>query len=96
MSAIIQLRITSTDYLARYESGSQLAGIIYVHRISDDRFSGISVRNFKMFQKLCGDSTLKNVILVTNMWGRVEEDVGEAREKELAEVYFAPALEKGA
>jgi hypothetical protein len=49
-----------------------------------------------MFRQLCGDSTLKNVVLVTNMWGRVEKDVGEAHEKELAEVYFRPALEKDA
>ena len=86
----------STKSLARYENGSKLAGIIYIHRISDDRFTGISVRNFKMFRKLCGESTLKNVIIVTNMWGRVEEGVGEAREKELAGVYFKIALEKGA
>ena len=67
-----------------------------MHRICDDRFTGISVRNFKMFRKLCGESTLKNVIIVTNMWGRVEKEVGEAREKELAGVYFRIALEKGA
>lgn len=67
-----------------------------MYRISDDRFTGISGRNFKMFRKLCGESTLKNVVLVTNMWGKVEEDVGEAREKELAEVYFKIALEKDA
>lgn len=79
-----------------YEEGSKLAGIIYVHRISDDRFTGVSGKNFKMFRNLCGDSTLKNVILVTNMWGRVDEDVGEAHEKELAEEHFKPALDKGA
>lgn len=83
-------------FVTRYESGSKLAGIVYIHRISDDRFTGISVRNFKMFRKLCGESTLKNVVLMTNMWGRVEKDVGEGREKELAEVYFKIALEKGA
>ena len=82
--------------MLRYASGSKLAGIIYIHRISDDRFTGISVRNFKMFRKLCGESTLKNVVLVTNMWERVEKNVGEAREKELAEVYFKIALEKDA
>jgi hypothetical protein len=93
---VIRLEFTLTKRLARYESGSKLAGIIYMHRICDDRFTGISVRNFKMFRKLCGESTLKNVVIVTNMWGRVENDVGEAREKELAEVYFRIALEKGA
>ncbi|KAF9781349.1 P-loop containing nucleoside triphosphate hydrolase protein [Thelephora terrestris] len=79
-----------------YKSGSKLAGIIYVHRISDERFTGVSVRNFKMFRQLCGDSTLKNVVFVTNMWGKVEDALGAAREKELAEVYFRPALEKDA
>ena len=49
-----------------------------------------------MFRQLCGDSTLKNVILVTNMWGKVEQGVGEARERELANVYFKPALDKSA
>jgi len=49
-----------------------------------------------MFRKLCGDSTLKNVILVTNMWGKVEQNVGESRERELADIYFKPALDKDA
>ncbi|KAF9647118.1 hypothetical protein BDM02DRAFT_2815848 [Thelephora ganbajun] len=93
--AVILERIAA--FLAvTYENGSKLAGIIYLHRISDERFTGMSVRNFKMFRNLCGDSTLKNVIIVTNMWGKVEKDVGEAREQELAEIYFKPALDKGA
>ena len=53
-------------------------------------------RNFKMFRALCGDSSLKNVILVTNMWGEVSEVVGEAREEELITNFFKPALDKGA
>ena len=96
MSAIIHYWIVFIKRLVRYESGSKLAGIIYIHRISDERFTGVSVRNFKMFRQLCGDSTLKNVIFVTNMWGKVPKEVGEAREKELAEDYFRPALEKDA
>ena len=96
MGTVVRLRIVSTQRLVSYEKGSKLAGIIYIHRISDERFTGISVRNFKMFRKLCGDSTLKNVVLVTNMWGKVEEDVGKAREQELASIYFKPALDKKA
>ena len=82
--------------MARYESGSKLAGVIYIHRISDKRFTGISSRNFKMFRELCGDSSLKNVILVTNMWGEVSKDVGEAREEELTTNFFKSVLDKGA
>ena len=86
----------SAQRFVRYEHGTKLAGIIYIHRISDERFTGISVRNFRMFRKLCGESTLKNVIVVTNMWGKVEEDVGKGREQELAGIYFKPALDKEA
>ena len=80
----------------RYELGSKLAGIIYIHRISDNRFTGIAGRNFKMFRELCGDSTLRNVVLVTNMWGDVSQDVGKDREEELTTNFFKPVLDKGA
>ena len=80
----------------RYKEGSKLAGVIYIHRISDRRFSGIAGRNFKVFRDLCGETSLKNVVLVTNMWGDVTHDVGEAREKELASIFLKPALDKGA
>ncbi|KAJ7126809.1 P-loop containing nucleoside triphosphate hydrolase protein [Mycena epipterygia] len=86
-------------FLAKtYESGKKLAGVIYMHRISDVRMGGISTRNFKMFRQLCGESTLKNVVIVTNMWGEVGREVGEARETELAsdERFFKPVLDKGA
>ena len=49
-----------------------------------------------MFRELCGDKTLQNVILVTNMWEDVARDVGEAREKELTTNFFKPVLDKGA
>lgn len=51
-----------------------------------------------MFRKLCGDTTLHNVVIVTNMWGEVEPRVGEAREAELMreDIFFKPVLDKGA
>ncbi|KAF8071789.1 hypothetical protein FPV67DRAFT_1482720 [Lyophyllum atratum] len=81
-----------------YENGKKLAGVIYIHRISDFRMGGISTRNFRMFRELCGESTLKNVVIVTNMWGEVSAEVGEAREAELIseDMFFKPVLEKGA
>jgi hypothetical protein len=59
---------------------------------------GISTRNFKMFRELCGDSTLKNVVIVTNMWGEVSSGVAEARERELAtdDMFFKPVLDQNA
>ncbi|KAG5636957.1 hypothetical protein H0H81_006305 [Sphagnurus paluster] len=59
---------------------------------------GISTRNFVMFRKLCGEESLKNVVIVTNMWGEVTREVGESREAELMreDLFFKPVLAKGA
>lgn len=67
-----------------------------MHRISDDRFGGLAVKNFRMFRELCGEKTLKNVIIMTNMWGRVTPQQGADREQQLKDVYFKAAIEKGA
>jgi len=51
-----------------------------------------------MFQKLCGENALRNVIIVTNMRGEVKGRVGEKREAELKgkEIFFKPILDKHA
>ena len=69
-----------------------------MHRISDVRMGGISRRNFSMFRKLCGDDTLSNVVVVTNMWGIIPQEKGEERETELRTdpLLFQPVLQKGA
>ena len=82
----------------RYERGGTLAGILYFYQISDFRMDGIPTTNFKMSQKLCGGSTLENVVIVTNMWEQLDPEVGEAREVQLMkrEILFKPLLDKGA
>lgn len=81
-----------------YKHGKLLAGVIYIHRILDNRVGGISSRNFKMFRNLCGDTSLKNVAIVTNMWGTIDLHLGQARERELAskDIFFKSVLDKGA
>ena len=49
-----------------------------------------------MLRKLCGESTLRNVVFVTNMWKEETMKVNESREKELRENFLKPALDKGA
>ena len=49
-----------------------------------------------MFRELCGNTTLKNVVLVTNMWSEVSLDIGEARENELSSEFFKSVLDNGA
>ena len=49
-----------------------------------------------MFRELCGDTTLRNTVLVTNMWTRDSRDANETREHELSTKFFKPVLDKGA
>jgi hypothetical protein len=71
-------------------------GVIYIHRISDRRLTGITKQNFGVFRELCGDEALMNAILVTNMWEEVSLGVGEICEQELIREFFKPVLNKGA
>ncbi|KAF9259854.1 hypothetical protein L218DRAFT_873661, partial [Marasmius fiardii PR-910] len=97
---------TDTDILSMisvflaemYKGDKKLAGIIYLHRISDVRVGGISARSFRMFRKLCGEASLKNVVIATTRWSEVLFEVAEARERELMEkdLFFKPVLDRGA
>lgn len=63
-----------------------MSGVIYLHRIFDNRVSGASMRNLNMFKKLVGRDSLANVVLATTMWDALpveEYDKAEAREREL-------------
>ncbi|KAJ8689308.1 hypothetical protein PTI98_013342 [Pleurotus ostreatus] len=79
-----------------YKKRILLTGIIYVHRITDNRMSGAPLKNLHLFGSLCGEAASPNVILITTMWSdKVPADVGERREKELVEKFWKPMLDLG-
>ncbi|KAL4077612.1 P-loop containing nucleoside triphosphate hydrolase protein [Scleroderma citrinum] len=80
------------------EKKPRLTGLIYVHRISDPRVGGTALRNLRMFRKLCGKDSMKNVVIVTTMWDMVDKKEGERREQELksSNDLFKPLLDDGA
>ena len=49
----------------------KLSGIIYLHRITDDRMGGTAWRNLRMLQNLVGEDKMANVVLVSNRWEEV-------------------------
>lgn len=72
------------DWLNRsYQASIQLTGIVYLHRIIDPRVGGSSLKNLRMFKKLCGAQGLSCVVLATTMWSQVTLEDGERREQEL-------------
>lgn len=82
------LKEIAACFCSMYKKGLKLDGIIYLHRISDPRMSGSAMKNLNMFQKLCGTQSSPNVVFVTNMWEKLQQqtggiDAGERREEEL-------------
>ncbi|KAJ8517864.1 hypothetical protein ONZ45_g5011 [Pleurotus djamor] len=79
-----------------YKKGHRLAGILYLHRISDNRMAGSPLRNLHLFQSLCGVDPLKRVIFVTTMWTpQLKMDLATARETELKVKFWKSMLENG-
>lgn len=72
----------------------KLAGIIYLHEISQNNILPAR-RNFDTFNKLCGPSSIKNVVLATTKWSDIPEKVGEKREKLLKDDHWKDMLENG-
>jgi len=80
-----------------YKTKKLLSGIIFLHRISDNRMAGTPLRNLQMFGKLCGDKALPNVVLATTMWNRPKADEAgdQRRENDLRATYWQPMLTHG-
>jgi hypothetical protein len=68
---------------AQYQLGMPLKGIIFMHRITDNKMSGSAQRYFEMFNCLCGERNFQNVVLLTTMWSELkDEGKGLERERE--------------
>lgn len=96
-------RRTDTEILAEiasilaaaYTLGVPLRGVVYMHRITDRRFTAGDVKTFEIFKRICGDAALANVMLVTSMWGQEDEGKGARRERDLREEFWSYLLERG-
>ncbi|KAF4615012.1 hypothetical protein D9613_003497 [Agrocybe pediades] len=85
------------DWLEKaYRHKKKLAGVIYLHDISEDRFSQTARRNLNVFNDMCGDALLSKVIFGTTKWNRTPEEVGKKHEDDLKEVHWDAMLKKGA
>ncbi|KAF6749526.1 P-loop containing nucleoside triphosphate hydrolase protein [Ephemerocybe angulata] len=74
------------------QEGAMIGGVIYIHDISQDRFSGSARKNLEMFGHLCGDAALHKVVLVTSKWATEGGRDFPAREKELRDTHWRAML----
>ncbi|KAI6014185.1 hypothetical protein EDC04DRAFT_678744 [Pisolithus marmoratus] len=77
---------------------SQITGLIYMHRIGKIRMGTTLDRNLGMFYKLCGQESLKNVVIVMTMQGEASPEEGWRHEQELLsnDSLFKPLVDGGA
>lgn len=81
-----------------YQNDILLTGIIYLHRFSDNRVGGSGLRQMNMFRKLCGERSMKNIVIATTMWDTTSPTDGTRREQELMteDGFFKQMLRNGA
>ncbi|KAI6096354.1 P-loop containing nucleoside triphosphate hydrolase protein, partial [Pisolithus croceorrhizus] len=93
------LRIIA-DWLERkYRKDVKLTGIIYAHRISDNRMSGSVCKNLALFGQLCGDEAAQCVRLVTTMWDNQKPENTEIWRKRVSQLegtFWKPLISLGA
>jgi hypothetical protein len=70
----------SIQIIDKLFSHKKLTGILYFHDISNER---TTVDDLRLSEELVREDPLMSVIVVTNKWKLVDEDVGSARELEL-------------
>jgi len=78
-----------------YNENMKLAGVIYLHEISQTRMLGTSRKNFVMFNRLSGDKAAKDVVLATTKWSHIVEEVGKKREEQLTQTHWKKMVSLG-
>ncbi|KAM0268876.1 hypothetical protein ACHAQH_009890 [Verticillium albo-atrum] len=74
-----------SEFLAeQYRKDIKLAGIIYLHRITDVRMTSSAVTNFSMFKKLCGGAFFPQIVLATTRWDDLSGGKEEGHRREAA------------
>ncbi|KAH6950201.1 hypothetical protein HG530_001374 [Fusarium avenaceum] len=88
------------DYLAaQHLTGLPLRGILYLHKITENRITASSQEHLYLLRKIIGDSALTNVILVTTMWNvlrREDRQRALQREQELIDNFWGHMIDRGA
>ncbi|KAK6348272.1 hypothetical protein TWF718_006079 [Orbilia javanica] len=78
-----------------YSNSRPLTGIIYVHDVSKEKMGGTSHKSLRTFQKLVGERSMENVVLVTTHWRTFFNGDQVKREDELRKTFWASMIGRG-
>jgi len=89
-----------SEFLAAQRgSNVPLRGILFLHKITENKITGSDETYLSLLESLVGEAAMSNLILVTTMWNKMrDEDKGEGmqREQDLIDNYWEPLIAKGA
>lgn len=85
---------------ASYSQGIRIHGVIFLHRIIDNRITGSARRNIELMKALCGPAYFPHVALATTHWSTTMESASRLRDREILlqtqDAFFRPLLAGGA
>ncbi|PPQ70203.1 hypothetical protein CVT25_011554 [Psilocybe cyanescens] len=79
-----------------YASKMVLGGVIYLHDISDDRYTGAAKKQISMFNALSGVNSLDGVVLGATKAGKVDGVTATRRLEVLKDPHWKSMINKGA
>jgi hypothetical protein len=73
----------------------KITGILYLHKINENRMTQPPLPHYQMFGRLCGEGFHTRVLLVTTMWEKLSNrDDGERRNAILRN-HWSEMIDKG-
>jgi len=92
----MEIIIRVVEFLVKiYKGDFDLASIVYLHKISDNRMTRAVPKNLRIFTSLCGQKVMPSVALATTMWSKVTSVEGNGREEELRCDFWKEMVEAG-
>jgi len=62
-----------------------VTGVLFLHRITDNKFTQTARRISDMLKSLCGAAAMNHLMLCTTMWDKVSQEEGDERLDELCD-----------
>ena len=79
----------------RFKAKTRLSGLLYFHRISINRKTGVPQYQSAVLKRLIITDSFENVILVTTAWDEEDELTGNSRVEQLKGGYWKPMIDQG-
>ena len=78
------LQYSRASISSSFAKKKKITGVLYLHKITDNRMTQPPLQRYKMFERLFGEEFHTRVLLATTMWGiLLNQDVGEKRHEKL-------------